>query len=153
MKDLAASLDQALPARQEGSLQATIVKKEIEMIKYLYNDLLKIRRQKIEMAIQSGTPVNEKLLLDFEIEYCKSLGSMTYKYDTSKVIFSEIHADREISSNYVAIRLIEDAADFVGIDLRTYGPFKKEDIAFLPKEHAEIMIAEGKAKRISLPGE
>ncbi len=78
---------------------------------------------------------------------------MAYKYDASKVLFSEKPADREISSNYMAIRLIQDAADFVAIDLRTYGPFKKEDIAFLPKEHAEIMITEGKAKRISVSNE
>lgn len=153
MKELASSLDQTLSALQEGSLQATIIKKEIEMIKYLYNDLVKIRRQKIETAIQSGTPVSEQVLLDFEVEYYKSFGSMAYKYDASKAIFSETRADHEISSNYMAIRLIEDAADFVAIDLRTYGPFKKEDIAFLPKEHAEIMITEGKAKRISLPDE
>jgi len=123
------------------------------MIKYLYSDLLKLRKKKIEMAIQSGTPISEQSLLDFEVEYYKSLGSMAYKYDASKVLFSETRADREISSNYMAIRLIQDAADFVAIDLRTYGPFKKEDIAYLPKEHAEIMIAEGKAKRISVPGE
>ncbi|HME53559.1 MAG TPA: hypothetical protein VKM55_15140 [Candidatus Lokiarchaeia archaeon] len=153
MKELASSLDQAISGVQEGSLQATITKKEIEMIKYLYNDLLKIRREKIELAINSGTPVNEQALLDFEVDYLKTFGSMAFKYDAGKAIFSEIRADREISSNYVAIRLIEDAADFVAIDLRTYGPFKKEDIAFLPKEHAEIMITEGKAKRISFPGE
>jgi DNA replication initiation complex subunit (GINS family) len=148
LKELATSLDQKLASLQEGQLQATIIKKEIEMIKYLYNDLLKLRRQKIETAVQTGTPVNEHALLDFEADYHKSFGSMAYKYDASKLLFTETRVDREISSNYMAIRLIQDAADFVAIDLRTYGPFKKEDIAFLPKEHAEIMITEGKAKRI-----
>jgi len=153
IKDISTSLDKAITAMKEGSLQMAIARKEVEMLKYLWTDLLKIRKGKIEHAIQAGVPVNEQLLLDFEAEYYKALGSIAYKYDASKNIFPETRVPQEISSNYMAIRLINDAADFVAIDLRTYGPFKKEDIAYLPKEHAEIMIKEGKAKRIMAMGD
>jgi DNA replication initiation complex subunit (GINS family) len=151
VKELFTSLDKALSALAEGSLQATIMRKEIEMVKYLWNDLLKIRKQKLEGAVAGGVPVKEECLLDFEVEYYRSFRGTTFKYDTGKNIFPDTRVNREMSSNYLTIRMVLDSAEFVGMDLRTYGPFKKEDIAYLPKEHAEILISDGKAKRVMIP--
>ncbi len=151
VKELVASLDQALSTLAEGSLQAAITRKEVEMVKYLWNDLLKIRKQKLEAAVATGVPVNDEYLLDFEVEYFKSLRGVAFKYDVGRNIFPDTRVNRELSSNYMTVRLVQDAAEFVGLDLRTYGPFKKEDIAYLPKEHAEILITDGKAKRVMVP--
>jgi DNA replication initiation complex subunit (GINS family) len=151
VKELVTTLDQALSTLAEGTLQAAVTRKEVEMTKYLWNDLLKIRKQKLEAAVAAGVPVNEEYLLDFEAEYFKSLRGVAFKYDAGRNIFPDTRVNRELSSNYMTIRLVQDAAEFVGLDLRTYGPFKKEDIAYLPKEHAEILITDGKAKRVVLP--
>jgi hypothetical protein len=37
------------------------------------------------------------------------------------------------NENYVVVRFIENVHEFVGIDLQSYGPFKPDDIAVLPK--------------------
>nr|MDO8085016.1 hypothetical protein [Candidatus Sigynarchaeum springense] len=151
VKELVASLDQALSTLAEGSLQAAITRKEIEMVKYLWNDLLKIRKQKIVAAAVEGIPVKEDCLLDFELEYHQSLRGMEFNYGAGKNIFPDNRINRELSSNYLTIRLVQDAGEFVGLDLRTYGPFKKEDVVYMPKEHAEILINDGKAKRVMIP--
>ncbi len=151
VKELITSLDQALPTLAEGGLQAAITRKEIEMIKYLWNDLLKIRKQKLDAAVTEGIPVKEECVLDFEREYYQSLRGMVFKYGVGKNIFPEVRMNRELSSNYMTIRMVQDAGEFVGLDLRTYGPFKKEDVVYMPKEHAEILINDGKAKRIIIP--
>jgi DNA replication initiation complex subunit (GINS family) len=151
VKELFTSLDKALSTLTEGSLQAAITRKEVEMVKYLWNDLLKIRKQKLEVAVTSGVPVKEEYLLDFEVEYYRSLRGMSFKYDSGKNIFPDTRVNREMSSNYLTIRLLQDSTEFVGLDLHTYGPFKKEDVAYMPKEHAEILVSDGKAKRVMIP--
>jgi DNA replication factor GINS len=151
VKELVASLDQALSTLAEGTLQAAITRKEIEMVKYLWNDLLKLRKQKLETAVTGGLPVNEENLIAFEVEFYRALRGMEFKYSAGKNIFPDTRINRELSSNYLTIRLVQDSGEFVGLDLRTYGPFKKEDIVYMPKEHAEILITDGKAKRVMIP--
>ncbi|MBN2152788.1 MAG: hypothetical protein JW839_15155 [Candidatus Lokiarchaeota archaeon] len=151
VKELVASLEQALSTLADGSLQAAVTRKEIELVKYLWNDLLKIRKQKIDEAVAEGIPVKEECLLAFELEYNRSVRGVAYKYGAGKNIFPDPRMNRELSSNYMTIRLVQDAGEFVGLDLRTYGPFKKEDVVYMPKEHAEILISDGKARRVMVP--
>jgi hypothetical protein len=140
--------EQASKPLQALTATFTASVKEIEMVKYLWNDLLKIRKHKLDAAVAGGVPVNEECLLDFEVEYFRSLRGMAFKYDGGRDIFPDTRANRELSSNYLTVRLVQDAGELVGLDLRTYGPFKKEDIVYMPKEHAEILINDGKAKRV-----
>jgi hypothetical protein len=151
IKGLVTTIEKVMSTAGEGSLQAAVARKEIENIKYLWNDLLKIRKEKIDRSVQAGIPVNEQCLLDFETEYYKAASGIVFRYEAGKGIFPEARGMRELSSNYMTIRLVQDAAEFVGLDLRTYGPFKKEDIAYMPTEHASILEKEGKAKKVAIP--
>ncbi len=40
---------------------------------------------------------------------------------------------------YIVVKALEDIPEIVGIDGVTYGPFKKNDIALLPKENAKAL--------------
>ena len=53
--------------------------------------------------------------------------------------------------NYTLIKFLKEASPLVGIDLINYGPFEKEDIAFLPFKNAKILIYEKFAEKIELP--
>jgi DNA replication initiation complex subunit (GINS family) len=44
----------------------------------------------------------------------------------------------------------EDVPEFVGSDMKTYGPFKKGDISKLPKENMKVMINRGVAKEFKV---
>lgn len=46
------------------------------------------------------------------------------------------------------VRLTHEIPKFVGLDLNTYGPFEREDIASLPMEIAELLINKKKAEEI-----
>jgi DNA replication initiation complex subunit (GINS family) len=50
--------------------------------------------------------------------------------------------DAEETINYSLIRFIKDTSAIVGIDLINYGPFEKEDIAYLPEKNALILVNE-----------
>jgi len=54
-------------------------------------------------------------------------------------------------SELVLVRFLQDVPPIVGVDLKTYGPFRKEDVANLPKENAEALIKQGLAKAIPSP--
>jgi DNA replication factor GINS len=44
----------------------------------------------------------------------------------------------------------EDVQQFVGADMRNYGPFKKGDIAKLPEENKEILLEQGLVEEFSI---
>lgn len=48
---------------------------------------------------------------------------------------------------FVEVRFLKDVPAILGPDMKTYGPFKKGDIAALPKENASIFIKMGIAER------
>jgi len=48
------------------------------------------------------------------------------------------------------VRILENTPALVGIDLKNYGPFQKEDIATLPVKNAKILIFEKFAEEIEL---
>jgi len=47
----------------------------------------------------------------------------------------------------VKVKFLENVDEFVGIDLKDYGPFFKGDIAEIPLENAKV-LAEGKLVQI-----
>ncbi len=46
------------------------------------------------------------------------------------------------------LALLDDVPGFMGIDMKEYGPFRKGDVASLPKENAELLVGKGLAKPI-----
>jgi DNA replication factor GINS len=46
------------------------------------------------------------------------------------------------------VRFVRDVPSIIGVDLKTHGPFIKEDIAKLPFENAESLIRQGAAVEI-----
>lgn len=51
-------------------------------------------------------------------------------------------------SELILVRFVQDVPQIIGVDLKTHGPFKAEDIGSLPKENAEALIKQGLAKAI-----
>lgn len=52
------------------------------------------------------------------------------------------------SMDYVTLRILEDLAPISGIDGKTYGAFKKEDVVTIPKKNASGLISQGVAEEI-----
>ncbi len=50
--------------------------------------------------------------------------------------------------NLSQIRIVEDIPEFVGEDLKTYGPWKTGETATCPKNFADIFIKNGKAEDV-----
>lgn len=48
----------------------------------------------------------------------------------------------------VTVRFLSDVDEFVGSDADAYGPFKAEDVATVPYNNAEALVASGSAARV-----
>ncbi|HZY47710.1 MAG TPA: hypothetical protein VFE96_07945, partial [Candidatus Bathyarchaeia archaeon] len=55
----------------------------------------------------------------------------------------------EEKKDRLLLRFIRDMPSIIGVDLKTHGPFLKEDIAVLPFENAESLIRQGMAVEIT----
>jgi DNA replication initiation complex subunit (GINS family) len=47
------------------------------------------------------------------------------------------------------VAFLETIPQFVGIDMRNYGPFEKGDIATVPVANARLLVEKGSAKQIN----
>ncbi len=69
--------------------------------------------------------------------------------DTTEQIKSEIVPKQE-NVPYTLIRFISKAPPLVGVDFLNYGPFEKEDVAYIPLKNAKILIHEKFAEPINI---
>ena len=54
------------------------------------------------------------------------------------------------TSQLLLIRFLEEHPQLVGVDLKTYGPFKPDDLAALPAENARLIIRKNQAEPVEL---
>lgn len=54
------------------------------------------------------------------------------------------------TSQLLLIRFLEEHPQLVGVDLKTYGPFKPDDLAALPVENARLIIRKNQAEPVEL---
>ena len=48
----------------------------------------------------------------------------------------------------MVVRILRELPEMIGVDMKTYGPFKPEDIASLPAENAKTLIRQGAAVEV-----
>jgi len=147
----------------EKRIQADILVQEALNLEFMIEDLLIFRRQKILKAAISGhrprgdmTLAEEELYnrtqraLDGHSEFVKDslAGSKPKKKtrdDTKRSKTSSVSETVE----YVTVRFLRPISDaFLGLDEKTYGPFKKEDVAMIPTANANTWLRDGTVIRI-----
>ena len=67
-------------------------------------------------------------------------------YNENKVEEQFISKGEEF--DYILIRFLKKTPPLVGIDLINYGPFQKEDLAYMPSKNAKILLNEKFAEKI-----
>jgi len=72
------------------------------------------------------------------------------KEEKIKPIRHDLELTKEACKEYIIVRIKQDLPEITGVDLNTYGPFKRGDIAKLPKENANLLINDGLAEQINL---
>lgn len=130
----------------ESKIKETIIDTATELTSLLIN----IRLDKVSKLSNldfKNLLDEEKFILDAEVE----------QRERTEMIFSAIINGKSkflesISQNHktktVVIRFLQEIDEIIGADLEKYGPFKTEDIATIPYENAQALIAKNIATKV-----
>ena len=118
---------------------------EFESAKRVLQDILEIRERKLSSLalyhVRSGI-LPGKLLPEeqaFFDEIVKSTKNFQEKMKEALL---------GTTPKMKVIALLEDTPEFVCIDTKSYGPFKKGDITTIPEENADLLLERGIAKEV-----
>jgi len=100
---------------------------------FIYDESPKIEAKTIEKAKVEGLDINED-----------------FNHEISELVSEYIAKEKDNQVNYILVRFLKKTPALVGIDLLNYGPFEKENIAYLPYENAKILLFEKFAQKIEL---
>ena len=134
---------------------------ELKNIEFIVQDLCSLRLEKIMKNILSKTkPSTFKLNPDERnylkplIDAFKSFYSFIFRILEGKAPeikeVTSVLKIKTLGSAKIAVRILESLPAIVGTDMKVYGPFKKGDVAALPRENAETLIRKEKAKIIDV---
>jgi len=122
----------------------------IEMATELTSLLINIRLEKISKSkdTQFGNLLDEeKFILDSQEEQRERIEMILSATINGKSKFLESLAQNH-KTKRIVIRFLKEVEEIVGADLEKYGPFKIEDIATIPYENAQALIAKNVATKI-----
>ena len=142
-------IDQELSTTDTHTVQGRLLLMEKDMTERLLGELRQTRIQKIMAAAQNRIPIQTTSLTEEEsavLEKVKqSLSSLNQQFPASP-------KKEDLTEELRVVRFLEDIPEIVGVDLRIYGPFKKEDVASLPAPNAQALERQGAAKAIEVKG-
>lgn len=133
---------------------------ELRNARYTLRDIIDRREKKILnqalCAARTNTIMDKKSMTKDEEDMFEELVDILRKYrvdgDDSKKTKKEEkkeneepEPEKEETTRYIKVEVLEDLPEIVGSDMENYGPFKKGEVVELPKENADIYVENKKA--------
>jgi DNA replication factor GINS len=142
-------------ATGQDRTQKAITEKEFKILQRLSTEIAKTRMKKIVDAALSGQGIGSEPLAQEESEFAKTLATHIGDYRSfvddlvlGRLSTEETAPSRTAQAKLEVVRFLSDFPAIIGVDLKTYGPFKSEDIATLPAENASALISQRVVKQV-----
>ncbi len=139
-----------LRKQEFDGVESKIKNNLIEMTTELTSLLVKIRLDKISNTpeLEIGNLLDEeKFILDSQEDQKERVEMILSAMVNGKSKFLESLAQNH-KTKKIVVRFLNDVDEIIGVDLEKYGPFKTEDIATIPYENAQALIAKNVAAKI-----
>lgn len=133
------------------TIQGRLVAREKEIARRLLEELKEARLRKIVNATRNGGAINSADLTEEEKTLVGGMNESlaSFKEQDKK----ELHGPTaEGPVELSIVRFLQDVPEIVGVDLKIYGPYKKEDVGSLPSQNAQALVKQGFAKEIEVKG-
>lgn len=135
------------------SISSRIIAREREMLAGMATRILEMRVKKII----NGLNENEGLSLTPEEKYIveplttsmKRLSKVGRAVGYGRCAFLETITEKT-GPKYAAVRFLKPSPATMGVDLARYGPFKKEDVTFLPVENVKAMLKQDMVQELDI---
>ncbi len=144
----------ALAATGQDQTQKAISEKEFKILRRLSAEIAETRMKKIVDAALSRQDVPIGMLAREEAEFAKLIS--THIAEHCRLIDEVAQGGaglvepptKPAQVRLQVVRFLSDFPAIIGVDLKTYGPFKAEDVATLPAENASALISQGVVKQV-----
>jgi len=135
------------------TVKANLLKKEWQNVKRMLRELIRARYKKLIKKVAKGEKIPADALTMEEKKIFTDVSSFAEAYQNfaKNLIrgqFLKINVEKE--HKIVVLRFRKDVPAIIGSDMKTYGPFKVEDIASLPAENAKILVKQGLAEKVEV---
>jgi DNA replication factor GINS len=133
-------------AENTSDLQRQLLETELMNLRFMMESLLTMRVQKILTKLVEQN-IDYDLLTRSERRFAdqssRNLRSVLMPVED---LFTPLETNGK--SRLLLIRFLEEHPQLVGVDLKTYGPFKPDDLAALPAENARLIIRKNQAEPV-----
>jgi len=144
-----------------SALRTKLVKRELENVEKMVKDIFDRRVEKVLKALSSGEGLELENLTPEERELFTSLETAFSALEKfiEGVLRGEVRGPegRQIGPKgaegrpkLMLVRILADVPAIVGADMKTHGPFKRGDVAFIPRENALALVRKGLAVEVEL---
>jgi DNA replication factor GINS len=133
------------------TMKASLLRKEAQNVQHMALDIIRTRHKKIVKKITKGEKIQSSLLTaEEEKTYTgfSSLPETNLAFAKSILRGHEPTLDTEQTHKRTVLRFLKDVPAIIGTDMKTYGPFRVEDVASLPVENAKVLIRQALAEKV-----
>lgn len=130
---------------EEKNVLSSLSMREKDLLSRMTKRLLDIRLRKASSLNENDMDhliPEEKYAVEPLLVSGKRLKRVTRSILNGQVSSLEAIA-KEASSRSLMVRFLQPTPSMMGVDLQTYGPFEKEDVAILPMENARPLMKAG----------
>jgi DNA replication factor GINS len=142
-------------ATGQDRTQKAIAEREFKILQRLSTEIAKTRMRKIVDAVLSGQNVATEMLAEEEAEFARIVATHVgdYYHFVDELVLGRLSTEERAPSKPAkarleVVRFLSDFPAIIGVDLKTYGPFKSEDIATLPTENASALVSQGVVRQV-----
>jgi len=139
------------------TLKARLLRRELENSKRLLTEITATRFQKMLNSLQANEKrIQTEFLTREEESIYTSLLDASNQFSLLTKALSEgkkIPETQRVMKDLpqkILVRFTCEMPAIIGVDLKTYGPFKPEDVASLPTENATALINQGAAVKVEV---
>jgi len=132
------------------SLKAQVLEDELRRLQQLVRQLVDRRMEKARKVAGGKEPPAVDLPEKWILEEFTGISRHVSRFKEDLAQGREPSAFPEKKQEMLMVRIIKELPAIIGVDLKTHGPFKAEDVASLPFENAESLIRQGVAVEVRL---
>ena len=134
------------------TVKARLLRCETQNVKQMLHDITQARYRKLIRKATRGEEAPKDHPAPEEESLLKGVLPLAEAYQTLiKNLLRGHHLEQtrsELQGTSSVLRFVKDIPAIIGSDMKTYGPFRIEDVASLPVENAKILVKQGVAEQV-----
>jgi DNA replication factor GINS len=135
------------------TVKANLLRKEMQNTKRMVRELVRARYRKVLAIAASGQESPREALTAAEEQVYAKISPLTEtmsNFESETLHGHEPKTINDLKHKRTTLRLLRDVPAIIGADMKTYGPFKTEDVASLPVENARILVKQNLAEKVEI---